>query len=171
MGSYTTQTKQCPKCGYVYEKNTARGTWGSEKLYKFGPIFVTCNRCGAFFQDKYVFELAVMDPPAEMTQKFHVSSILIASILGILGLVGMFSDIAYPIGCLFICLLIGAFILWGDYNRYQNNLKKLATEKEASIRRLKKNPGYTALLQAAGYSVPSECLCDSDSTSSGSSDG
>ena len=158
MATYTHQTKKCPKCGKVYEQRTARGPYGRESLYKFGPIFVTCPSCGATFRDSDSYELAIMDPPSEMVKKLHVSSIVLASLLGVLGLASLFTDVAHPFGVLLICLLLGGGVLFVDYRRYSNNIARIENGKAESIRRLKNNPDYVMLLKAAGFSVPDEYL-------------
>ena len=159
MGTYTFQTKRCPKCGNVYEHRTARGPYGRESLYKFGPIFVTCPSCGTMFRDSDSYELAIMDPPREMVKKFHVSSIVFASLFGIIGLVTLFTGAAaYPVGVLIFCLVFGGGILLGDYRRYANNMTRIETAKAESVRRLKNDPDYARLLKAAGFSVPDEYL-------------
>lgn len=159
MGTYTYQTKRCPKCGKVYEKRTVRGPYGRESLYKFGPVFATCPSCGAAFRDSDAYELAIMDPPREMTTKFHTSNIILAAILGIIGLVSIFTNAAAnPLLVLLFCLVLGGGILWGDYRRYSNNMTRIETEKAQSIKRLKNNPDYVMRLIAAGFSVPDEYL-------------
>ncbi len=159
MGTYTHQTKRCPKCGKVYENRTVSGPYGSEALYKFGKIFVTCPSCGATFRDSDTYELAIMDPPREMITKFHISNIIIASLFGIIGLVVLFTGAAAsPWGVLLFCLIFGGGILWGDYRRYSNNMARIETERAQSIKRLKNNPDYVMLLKAAGFTVPDEYL-------------
>ena len=163
MGTYTYQTKRCPKCGKVYERRTARGPYGREALYKFGPIFATCPSCGAVFRDSDSYELAIMDPPAEMVTKFHLSSIIFASLFGIIGLIVLFTGAAaHPFGVLLFCLIFGGGILWGDYRRYTGNIERINTARAESQRRLKQSPEYVKMLQAAGYSVPDEYLPPKD---------
>ena len=163
MGTYTFQTKRCPKCGKVYEKRTAHGPYGRESLYKFGPIFATCPSCGAVFRDSDSYELAIMDPPREMVTKFHVSNIVIASLFGIIGLVVLFTgSAAHPFGVLLFCLVFGGGILFGDYRRYKDNITRIEKEKALSIKRLKEHPEYVMLLKTAGFSVPDEYLPTGD---------
>ena len=90
-----------------------------------------------------------------MVTKFHLSSIIFASLFGIIGLIVSFTGAAaHPFWVLLFCLVFGGGILWGDYRRYTNNITRIETARVESQKRLKENPEYVKMLQAAGFTVP-----------------
>lgn len=145
------QTKRCPHCGCVYESNVYTEASAKDKMIKFGKIYVTCPRCQRVFRDSDIYELAIMDPPAEYMSRFTVTSLILAAVLAVLALITACYSNLYTTA---LCLSGALFFILKDVFRHWSHLNTVKEERKRSIERIKHDPEYAMMLKAGGFRLP-----------------
>ena len=145
MGTYTYVKKQCPHCGFVYERTHYRGPDASDKMVRFGNIYKVCPKCRKPFRDGNAYELAVMDPPASYMAKHTGSSILISAATALGGVIFLIVGLTEGTGVnngVWIAFAVSGLCLLLDYLRYNSHVEIVNQEKQKSYERLIINFAY-----------------------------
>lgn len=150
----TYQTKKCPHCGKVYERNSYAGRPSKDNRTKYGSPLIVCSSCRKGFLDDEYREIAI-DGPREVDTKRISPAGIVYGLLGvIIGLVG-FSGGSVVAGCIF--LIMGLYFPLSELSSYEKRQEALKKEALASEMRLQ-NPTYAATLKRLGYDVPEKYL-------------
>lgn len=150
-------TKQCPHCGRVYEQRPI-GRWGKkltpEDYWVFGSPLKMCKNCQKMFIDKDYREMAITPLRSYDKAPLTSSTYLLLTVGFLLGV------IMYMGGqTIFAAIVVGVAVAYmiADLLFYPTRLKKLAKEKEASLKRMS-DPAYAQALKNAGFDIPNEYL-------------
>lgn len=155
----TFQTKKCPHCGKVYERNSYAGNPSKYNRQQYGSPLKICSECKTPFLDDEYREIAidgVRFPDKMVISPAGIVFSLLALIMSIMG----FVNASVPYGLIFLAeslYLSLSEIL--TYKSRQRKLEKLTRESEERM----KDPMYALLLSKAGFYVPDRYMPKADS--------
>ena len=150
----TFQTKKCPHCGKVYERNSYGGHPSKDNRTQYGSPLKFCASCKKGFMDDEYREIAIDGPREADTMRISPAGIVYSLILLLAGICGFVSDMPV-IG--FFLIAVALYMSLSELLTYDKRQKKLQAEAAASEARLR-NPAYAMLLKQYGYDVPEKYL-------------
>ena len=150
----THQTKCCPECGEVYERNSYAGRPSKANRTEYGSPLKKCSKCGTYFKDDEYREIAVDGIRSVDTMLVSPSSIFVG-IVGIVLCLGALLSGAYVPAIAFLVLFgISPAMEALSYKKRQAELEQKKAESEARLQ----DPGYALILKKMGYNVPDKYL-------------
>lgn len=146
--------KECPQCGYVYEKNTYGGYPSKENRIRYGSPLRKCINCGNMFLDDEYREIAIDGIRGVDTMRISPATILLSCFAVIMGISTIWSWNEL-IGI--VILGTGIFFFVDEWTEYENRQKKLEIQIQESEERMK-SAAYAFVLKKLGYDVPDRFL-------------
>ncbi len=154
----TYQTKKCPHCGKVYEKNSYAGNPSKYNRLQYGSPLKICSECKKPFIDDEYREIAIQGvrfPDKMLISPAGIVFSLITLIISIMGFVN--ASVWYGIIFLAASLYLSLSEML-TYKSRQRELEKLTRESEERMN----NPLYAILLSKAGFDVPDRYMPKTD---------
>ena len=153
----TIQTKRCPSCGHVYERNTYAGHPSKDNRIKYGSPIRICPKCGKPIIDDEYREIAIDGLRKVDYSKISPATLFYGGFTIFIGILFLTVDTNVIIGILVTG--VGIYLIVSEYLGYGKRQERFEQLRRESEQRLQ-NPQYAAALKNLGYHVPSRYLVD-----------